>query len=102
MNAQVELEDILPTILKDAKYDVGSYALLVVPTGRIRDMIKAEKMDEARNEQKILKFESMINDLSNVKKPLLADKRYLQPSALSFKLEDIGLEPTAKVDIPNL
>ncbi len=102
MNAQVELEDILPTILKDAKYDVGSYALLVVPTGRIRDMIKAEKMDEARNEQKILKFESMINDLSNVKKPLLADKRYLQPSALSFKLEDIGLEPTAKVDISNL
>ena len=102
MNAQVELEDILPTVLKDAKYDVGSYALLVVPTGRIRDMIKAEKMDEARNEQKILKFESMINDLSNVKKPLLADKRYLQPSALSFKLEDIGLEPTAKVDISNL
>lgn len=102
MNAQVELEDILPTILKDAKYDVGSYALLVVPTGRIRDMIKAEKVDEARNEQKILKFESMINDLSNVKKPLLADKRYLQPSALSFKLEDIGLEPTAKVDISNL
>lgn len=102
MNAQVELEDILPTVLKDAKYDVGSYALLVVPTGRIRDMIKAEKMDEARNEQKILKFESMINDLSNVKKPLLADKRYLEPSALSFKLEDIGLEPTAKVDISNL
>lgn len=65
-------------------------------------MIKAEKMDEARNEQKILKFESMINDLSNVKKPLLADKRYLEPSALSFKLEDIGLEPTAKVDISNL
>ena len=31
MNAQVELEDILPTVLKDAKYDVGSYALLVVP-----------------------------------------------------------------------
>lgn len=102
MNAQVELEDILPTVLKDAKYDVGSYALLVVPTGRIRDMIKAEKVDEARNEQKILKFESMINDLSNVKKPLLADKRYLEPSALSFKLEDIGLEPTAKVDISNL
>ena len=102
MNAQVELEDILPTVLKDAKYDVGSYALLVVPTGRIRDMIKAEKMDEARNEQKILKFESMISDLSNVKKPLLADKRYLEPSALSFKLEDIGLEPTAKVDISNL
>ena len=102
MNAQVELEDILPTVLKDAKYDVGSYALLVVPTGRIRDMIKAEKMDEARNEQKILKFESMINDLGNVKKPLLADKRYLEPSALSFKLEDIGLEPTAKVDISNL
>ena len=102
MNAQVELEDVLPTILKDAKYDVGSYALLVVPTGRIRDMIKAEKVDGARNEQKILKFESMINDLSNVKKPLLADKRYLEPSALSFKLEDIGLEPTAKVDISNL
>ena len=102
MNAQVELEDILPTVLKDAKYDVGSYALLVVPTGRIRDMIKAEKVDGARNEQKILKFESMINDLSNVKKPLLADKRYLEPSALSFKLEDIGLEPTAKVDISNL
>lgn len=102
MNAQVELEDVLPTILKDAKYDVGSYALLVVPTGRIRDMIKAEKMDEARNEQKILKFESMINDLGNVKRPLLADKRYLEPSALNFKLEDIGLEPTAKVDVSNL
>lgn len=102
MNAQVELEDILPTILKDAKYDVGSYALLVVPTGRIRDMIKTERIDQERNSQKILKFESMINDFSNVKRPLQADKRYLEPSALSFKLEDFGLESKANLDVSKL
>lgn len=102
MNAQVELEDILPTILKDAKYDVGSYALLVVPTGRIREMIKAERIDQERNSQKIMKFESMINDFSNVKRPLQADKRYLEPSALSFKLEDFGIESKANLDVSKL
>lgn len=102
MNAQVELEDILPTILKDAKYDVGSYALLVVPTGRIRDMIKAERLDQAKSDQKILKFESMINDFSNVKRPNQSDKRYLEPSALSFKLEDIGLDNSVNVDVSKL
>lgn len=102
MNAQVELEDILPTILKDAKYDVGSYALLVVPTGRIREMIKSERLEQTKSDQKIMKFESMINDFSNVKRPLQADKRYLEPSALSFKLEDIGLETKANLDVSNL
>ena len=102
MNAQVELEDILPTVLKDAKYDVGSYALLVVPTGRIREMIKSEKLERTNSDQKIMKFESMINDFSNVKRPLQADKRYLEPSALSFKLEDIGLETTASLDVSKL
>ena len=102
MNAQVELEDILPTVLKDAKYDVGSYALLVVPTGRIREMIKSEKLERTNSDQKIMKFESMINDFSNVKRPLQADKRYLEPSALSFKLEDIGLETTTSLDVSKL
>lgn len=102
MNAQVELEDILPTILKDAKYDVGSYALLVVPTGRIREMIKSERLEQAKSEQKIMKFESMISDFSNVRRPHQSDKRYLEPSALSFKLEDIGLDPTAKMDVSKL
>lgn len=102
MNAQVELEDILPTVLKDAKYDVGSYALLVVPTGRIREMIKSEKLERTNSDQKIMKFESMINDFSNVKHPLQADKRYLEPSALSFKLEDIGLETTTSLDVSKL
>ena len=102
MNAQVELEDILPIILKDAKYDVGSYALLVVPTGRIRDMIKTERLEQTKTDQKIMKFESMINDFSNVKRPLQADKRYLEPSALSFKLEDIGLETTTSLDVSKL
>lgn len=102
MNAQVELEDILPTVLKDAKYDVGSYALLVVPTGRIREMIKSEKLERTNSDQKIMKFESMINDFSNVKRPLQADKRYLEPSALSFKLEDIGLETTTSLDVDKL
>ena len=102
MNAQVGLEDTLPTILKDAKYDVGSYALLVVPTGRIRELIKSERLDQAKSDQKIMKFESMINDFSTVKRPSQADKRYLQPSALNFKLEDIGLEPTANVDVSKL
>lgn len=102
MNAQVELEDILPTVLKDAKYDVGSYALLVVPTGRIREMIKSEKLEQTKGDQKILKFESMINDFSTVKRPLQADKRYLEPSALSFKLEDIGLETTTSLDVSKL
>ena len=102
MNAQVELEDILPTVLKDAKYDVGSYALLVVPTGRIREMIKSEKLERTNSDQKIMKFESMINDFSNVKRPLQADKRYLEPSALSFKLEDIGSETTTSLDVSKL
>ena len=102
MNAQVELEDILPTVLKDAKYDVGSYALLVVPTGRIREMIKSERLEQAKSDQKIMKFESMINDFSNVKRPLQADKRYLEPSALSFKLEDIGLKTTTSLDVSKL
>lgn len=94
MNTHVELEDNLPIILKDAKYDVGSYAMLVVPTGRIREMIQRERLDGATTDSKIVKFESMINDLGTVKNPTKSDRRYVEPSALNFKLEDFGIDAT--------
>lgn len=90
MNTHVELEDILPTVLKDAKYDVGSYALLVVPTGRVRSMIEEERISSKTNDQKIMKFESMISDLGGATYAK-QDKRYLTPSKLDIKLENIGL-----------
>lgn len=91
MNTHVELEDILPTILKDAKYDVGSYALLVVPTGRVRAMIETEKLQGKTRDQKIMKFESMISDIgaATYRTP---DTRYITPAKL--KLEDFGIEGT--------
>lgn len=102
MNAHVDLEDNLPTILKDAKYDVGSYALLVVPTGRVRSMIQEERLESKTRDQKIMKFESMISDISTIKNPANASTKYVEPSKLSFKLEEIGFDkekPTNLGDI---
>lgn len=96
MNEYTELEDNLPTILRDAKYDVGSYALLVVPTGQIKDMIQSERIHEASTTRDVVyKFESVINDLSNgkYKKGGFRNSHYMDPGKLEIKLEDIGLKP---------
>lgn len=92
MNTHVELEDILPTILKDAKYDVGSYALLVVPTGRIRDMIKNQNInDKTSLNDKITKFESVISSISECRSSINSTK-YVEPSSINIKMEDLGME----------
>ena len=101
MNEFVELEDNLPTILRDAKYDVGSYALLVVPTGQVKDMIRAERLDDnATVSSKITKFESVISDLGNAKyrKGGFRNSHYMEPSVLDLKLEDFGMPKDDKFE----
>ena len=101
MNEFVELEDILPTILRDAKYDVGSYALLVVPTGQIKDMIMAERIHEQQTtSSKVVKFESVISDLSNAtyKKGGFRNSHYMDASKLELKLEDFGMPKNDKFE----
>lgn len=51
INRHTKLEDTLPRILQDAKYDVGSYAMLVIPVNRIREMIQnVSRQTEIRND----------------------------------------------------
>lgn len=51
INKHTSLEDNLPRILQDAKYDVGSYALLVIPVNRIRELIQdTTTTNEIRND----------------------------------------------------
>lgn len=99
MNEYVELEETLPVILRDAKYDVGSYAMLVIPMGNVKKFIQDEReRDRANvsNSNRITKMESALNDLTDVRKlsHQRLDKKRIDPEVHSIKLEHIGF--TAK------
>lgn len=95
MNEYVELEDTLPTILRDAKYDVGSYAMLVIPMGNVKKFISDDHNREhnASNASgRILKMESVLNGLTkdqNVKK---LSTKIFEPKVEVIKFEDIGFK----------
>ncbi len=97
MNEYVELEETLPKILRDAKYDVGSYAMLVIPMGNVKKFI-ADERDRDRtnggNSTRIVRMENALNDLTDIKKPLhrQLDKKRFEPFLADIKLENIGFK----------
>lgn len=96
MNEYVEFEDLLPTILREAKYEVGSYAILTIPTGQIKSLINAEKI-KGDSGKRVMKFESMVNDLSMGKsKASRSATRALKHQVLNIKLEDVGFTAAEK------
>lgn len=93
MNEYVELEDTLPTILRDAKYDVGSYAMLVIPMGNVKKFITDDHNRERNNSNvssRIVKMESILTGLTeenNVKK---LSSKIFNPQVEQIKFEDMG------------
>ena len=98
MNEYVELEEILPTVLRDAKYDVGSYAMLVVPMGNIKHYIDHSSNDDRLgNKEKLVKLESFFENLSTNKR-LKFESRGVEAEHFQIKLEDIGFKTSDFTD----
>lgn len=98
MEEYVELDETLPQILGDAKYYVGSYAMLVIPTGRMKQLIDKDKRKD-KDTDKAVHLESVISNIAHVKstntyKP---NTRYVTPSRIEIKMEDLGMRAGPRV-----
>lgn len=86
----IELNDKLPTIMREAKYEVGSYSILVIPTGRIRELIAATK--ETGVKATSAKLESVISDITGFGKTSKKSSRIgVSSTAKLFKFENAQL-----------
>lgn len=95
MNEYVELEDTLPTILRDAKYDVGSYAMLVIPMGNVKKFINDDQVRErnASNASgRIVKMESVLNGLADKANTKKLSTKIFEPQVEVIKFEQIGFK----------
>lgn len=105
MNDYTELEDKLPTILRDAKYDVGSYALLVVPMARVKQLINEERTNKKGSKASPIKLESVDNALNlfaTGKHDAQKTNQRLKTQVIDIKLEDLGIKSDAKDKAPEL
>lgn len=113
MNEYIDLEDKLPLILRDAKYDVGSYAMLVIPMSNVKDFIAKEKIEERQKQNdrtafNPAKMESFYSSISNNSTAINASKnksylsnfnsRYVKPQLIDIKLEEIGFKSDEFID----
>lgn len=95
MNDYVHLDDKLPKILRDAKYDVGSYALLVIPMSNVKDYIKEDP--RSRN----LKYESYVSKLHEKKNHSYIGKKYFEPKRVTMEdFEPIIGKNNGQINIP--